>query len=99
MGNDLAARLRVVTAKNFDAFWEAVTQQRFDIVHFNQYHYIRSAHNYQVIAHIEEQGKGKIAGVLYVRKDSGITALTQLRGRTVMFGGGEYAMISSISIR
>jgi phosphonate transport system substrate-binding protein len=37
--------------------------------------------------------------VIYVRKDSGITKLAQLRGRTVMFGGGEDAMISYIANR
>jgi phosphonate transport system substrate-binding protein len=35
--------------------------------------------------------------VLYVRKDSNITGLTQLRGRTVLFGGGEDAMIGYIA--
>ncbi len=35
--------------------------------------------------------------MLYVRKDSGITDLTQLRGRTVLFGGGEDAMIGYIA--
>ena len=47
--------------------------------------------------HIEESGKGAIAGALYVRKDSGITELSQLRGRTVMFGGGKDAMLSYIA--
>ena len=99
LGERLGRKVKVVTSKNFDSFWEAVTHQRFDIVHYNQYHYIRSAQNYQVVAHIEELGKSTIAAVVYVRKDSGITALTQLRGRTVMFGGGEDAMISYIAIR
>jgi phosphonate transport system substrate-binding protein len=76
-----------------------VTAQRYDIVHYNQYHYIRSAQHYQVVAHIEEFGKSTIAGVIYVRKDSGITSLNQLRGRTVLFGGGEDAMVSYIANR
>jgi phosphonate transport system substrate-binding protein len=76
-----------------------VNEQRYDIVHYNQYHYIRSAQTYQVVTHIEEFGKSRIAGVVYVRKDSGITALAQLRGRTIMFGGGEDAMISYIANR
>ena len=90
-------KIDLVTAKTFDAFWKTVTERRYDIVHFNQYHYIRSARDYQVIAHIEEFGRSTIAGVLYVRKDSGITELSQLRGRTVIFGGGEDAMLSSIA--
>jgi len=99
LGERLGRKVTLVTSKNFDSFSKAVTEQRYDIVHYNQYHYIRSAQTYQVIAHIEEFGKSTIAGALYVRKDSGITDLAQLRGRTVMFGGGEDAMISYIASR
>ena len=63
------------------------------------YHYIRSAHSYKVIAHNQEFGKNAIAGALYVRKDSGITELSQLRGRTIIFGGGKDAMLSYIAPR
>ncbi len=89
-------KVELITAKNFDAFWRGVAGRRYDIVHYNQYHYIRSAHAYQVVAHIEEYDKSTIAGVLYVRKASGITSLSQLRGRTIIFGGGEDAMMSYI---
>jgi phosphonate transport system substrate-binding protein len=99
LGERLGRKVTLATSKNFASFWKAVTDQRYDIVHYNQYHYIRSAQTYQVIAHIEEFGKSTIAGALYVRKDSGITDLAQLRGRTVMFGGGEDAMISYIASR
>jgi len=95
----LGRKVNLVTSRNFDTFWKAVKEQRYDIVHYNQYHYIRSAQSYQVIAHIEELGKSTISGVIYVRKDSGITHIGQLRGRTVMFGGGEDAMISYIANR
>ena len=99
LGERLGRKVRLITTKNFESFWKDVTEQRYDIVHYNQYHYIRSAQTYQVVAHIEEFGKNTIAGVIYVRKDSGITALSQLGGRTVMFGGGEDAMISYIAPR
>jgi phosphonate transport system substrate-binding protein len=103
MAEYLSARLgrnvNLVTAKDFESFWQGVMEQRYDIVHYNQYHYIRSAQHYEVIAHIEEAGKSTIAGAIYVRKDSGITNLTQLKGRTVLFGGGEDAMISYITNR
>jgi phosphonate transport system substrate-binding protein len=99
LGERLGRKVTLVTSKNFEAFWEAVSEKRYDIVHYNQYHYIRSAQSYQVIAHIEEFGKSTICGAIYVRKDSGITDLAQLRGRTVMFGGGEDAMISYIANR
>jgi phosphonate transport system substrate-binding protein len=93
----LGRKVTLATAKDFQAFWQGIEEQRYDIVHYNQYHYIRSAQSYQVIAHIEELGKSTITGVLYVRKDSGITQLTQLRGKTILFGGGEDAMISYIA--
>ena len=92
----LGRPVSLTTSKDFDSFWQGVSEQRYDIVHYNQYHYIRSAKTYQVIAHNKEFGKSTMAGALYVRKDSGITDLKQLRGRTVLFGGGEDAMISYI---
>ena len=101
LADHLAARLgrkvTLVTSKDFHSFWRGVDEQRYDVVQYNQYHYIRSAKTYQVIGHNKEFGKSTIAGVLYVRKDSGIKDLTQLRGRTVLFGGGEDAMISYIA--
>jgi phosphonate transport system substrate-binding protein len=97
LGEQLGREVSVVTTRDFDSFWKGVAEQRFDIVHYNQYHYIRSALSYQVVAHIEELGKSTISGVLYVRKDSGITSVAQLRGRRVLFGGGEDAMIACIT--
>jgi len=99
LGERLGRKVTLVTSRNFGTFWKAVSEEQYDIVHYNQYHYIRSAQTYEVVAHIEEFGKSTIAGVLYVRKGSGITNLAQLRGRTVMFGGGEDAMISYIANR
>jgi phosphonate transport system substrate-binding protein len=93
----LGRKVTLVTSRDFPSFWSGIDEQRYEIVLFNQYHYIRSAKTYQVIAHNKEFGKSTIAGVLYVRKDSGITDLTQLRGRTVLFGGGEDAMIGYIA--
>jgi phosphonate transport system substrate-binding protein len=87
------------TSKDFDSFWKGVTERRYDIVHYNQYHYINSSKSYRVIAHNREFGKDAVAGALYVRKDSGITKVSQLRGRTVIFGGGKDAMLSYIAPR
>lgn len=87
----------LVTSRDFESFWRGIEESRYDIVQYNQYHYIRSADAYQVIAHNKEFGKSTLAGVLYVRKDSNISTLADLRGRTVLFGGGEDAMISYIA--
>ena len=88
LGQRLGREVRLLTSRNFDSFWKAVTEERYDIVHYNQYHYIRSAKTYRVIARTQEFGKDAVAGALFVRKDSGITEVSQLRGRTVIFGGG-----------
>jgi phosphonate transport system substrate-binding protein len=93
----LGRKVSLVTSKEFQAFWRGIEERRYDIVQYNQYHFIRSAKSYQVIAHNKEFGKSTMAGALYVRKDSGITSLAQLRGRTVLFGGGEDAMMAYIA--
>jgi phosphonate transport system substrate-binding protein len=99
LSDRLGREVKLVTSKNFDTFWKNVVEQRYDIVHYNQYQYIRSAKTYKVIAHAQEFGKSSVPGVLFVRKDSGITDVSQLRGRTVMFGGGKDAMLSYIAPR
>jgi len=93
----LGRKVMLVASRDFEQFWTGVEDQRFDIVLYNQFHYIRSAKTYRVVAHNKEFGKSTLAGALYVRKDSNITSLAQLRGRTVLFGGGEDAMIGYIA--
>jgi len=93
----LGRPVMLVTSKDFDAFWQGVKAQRFDIVHYNQYHYIHSAQIYRVIAHQQEFGRSSVSGAIFVRADSGITRLEQLRGRKIVFGGGRDAMMSYIA--
>jgi phosphonate transport system substrate-binding protein len=95
----LGREVKLVTTKNFESFRKAVAEQQYDIVHYNQYHYIGSTKTYRVIAHTEEFGRSAVAGALFVRKDSGITEISQLRGRTIVFGGGRDAMLSYIAPR
>lgn len=95
----LDREVKLIPTKNFEVFWKDVVEQRYDIVHYNQYQYIRSAKAYRVIAHAQEFGKNAVPGVLFVRKDSRITEVAQLRGRTVIFGGGKDAMLSYIAPR
>lgn len=96
LGAQLGRPVRLVTAKDFPSFWEDVLAGRYDIVHYNQYHYLRSAGLYEVVACNAEQGRDVLAGALYVRRDSGIERVAQLRGKRVIFGGGEDAMMSYI---
>jgi phosphonate transport system substrate-binding protein len=93
----LGRKVSLVTSRDFESFWRGIEAQRYDLVQFNHYHYIRSAKTYRVIAHNKEFGRSTLAGVLLVRKDSNITNIAQLRGRTVLFGGGEDAMFGYIA--
>lgn len=96
LSRELEREVQLQTAKDFAAFWQGVETGRFDVVHYNQYNYVKSADRYRVIAHNEEFGRGTISGAIYVRRDSGIRSLEQLRGRVVLFGGGPDAMMSHI---
>jgi phosphonate transport system substrate-binding protein len=99
LSEQLDRKVSLVTSKDFDSFWNEVSERRYDIVHYNQYHYIHSAQHYRVIAHVQEFGRNTIEGAIYVRKDAGITEISQLRGRTIIFGGGRDAMHSYIAPR
>ena len=99
LSEQLGRKVVLITSKDFETFWKGVTERQFDVVHYNQYHFIRSAQSYRVVARTQEFGKNAVAGALFVRKDSGITDLSQLRGRTIIFGGGKDAMLSYIAPR
>lgn len=90
--------VKLVTTRDFSSFWEGVTAQAYDLVHFNQRHYVEANadHGYQVVTSNEEFGQETLAGALYVRKDSGITSIQQLRGKKIVFGGGKKAMMSYV---
>ncbi len=96
LSRELQREVQLVTSRDFDTFQQDVKASRFDIVHYNQFHYVRSSDQYRVIAHNEEFGRGTVAGALYVKKDSGITSVEQLRGKKIIFGGGTDAMMSYV---
>lgn len=95
----LGEKVTLVVPKDFKAFWAGVKAGRFDLVHYNQYHYLKSHKElgYRVIVANEERGKRTIAGALSVRKDSGIESVADLKGKTILFGGGRMAMGSYIA--
>lgn len=94
----LGMEVTVITAKNFPEFWQGVLDNKYDIVHYNQYHYIDSHDHqgYQVILKNEEYHSTTIAGAFAVKKDSGIKSLTDLKGKRILFAGGKRAMIAYI---
>lgn len=99
--NNLRRNFRLVIARDFKSFWKALSEGKYDVVHFNQYHYVRSNREfgYRVILVNEEFDSAKISGGIIVRKDSGINRLEDLRGKKVVFGGGPKAMQSYIIAR
>lgn len=83
---------------DFDAFWASLKENRYDLVHFNQYQYLRAHHQfgYDAILKNEEMGRSEIASVIWVRKGSGVRRPADLKGKKVTFGGGRQAMVSHI---
>jgi phosphonate transport system substrate-binding protein len=88
----------LLPAKTFDSFWQGIENEKYDLVHYNQYHYIKShkEYGYQVILMNEEFGRETIAGALISTTRSGIKSVADLKGKTIIFGGGRDAMQSYI---
>lgn len=99
LSKQLDRKVKLVTARNFPAFWDGVVHQRYDIVHYNQLHYIESHKNYdyRVILANEEFGVKTISGAIIVRTDGGFNKLSDLRGKRIIFGGGRKAMVSYVA--
>lgn len=99
LSQQLGRDVRLETAKSFSDFWLQVQQRRYHLVHFNQYHYIISHeyYGYEVILANQELGSATISGSIIARKDSGINKISDLKGKTILFGGGRRAMQSYIS--
>jgi phosphonate transport system substrate-binding protein len=98
LAKELGRDVHLETTPDFQEFWRAIGQRRYDLAHFNQYHYVRShkEYGYRVIVKNEEFGSDAIAGSIFVRKDSGLNSLQDLRGKKIIFGGGPTAMQSYI---
>lgn len=99
LSQQLGEPVHLVIPKDFKEFWKGVEKKQFDVVHYNQYHYIKSHKDlgYRVIVSNEEFGNKQVAGALSVRKDSGIKTVGDLKGKTILFGGGKKAMGSYIA--
>lgn len=96
LSEKIGFKVQLKTSRNFEIFWGHVTNKRFDVVHYNPYHYVKSAkeYGYRVILKNEENGLDKQAGAIFVNKDSGISNIAELKGKRIVFGGGPTAMFS-----
>jgi phosphonate transport system substrate-binding protein len=101
LSKQLGREVKLSLSKNFATFWQGVKNRKYDLVHYNQLHYLRSHKNfsYNVILQNEEFGKSTLAGAILVHKNSGINSLEALKGKRIIFGGGPGAMISSVVTR
>ncbi len=99
LSKELGEPVKLVVAKNFKEFWKGAKTGKYDLVHYNQYHYLlnHKEKGYKVIAVNEEFNTSTLAGSLSVRKDSGINSVADLKGKTILFGGGKKAMGSFIA--
>jgi phosphonate transport system substrate-binding protein len=95
----LGEKIVLVIPRDFHTFWRGVKAGDYDIVHYNQYHYIVSHKKmgYRILVTNKEFGSRTIAGALSIRKDSNIHSLKDLKGKTIIFGGGRQAMGSYIA--
>ncbi|MFV2005225.1 MAG: phosphate/phosphite/phosphonate ABC transporter substrate-binding protein [Gammaproteobacteria bacterium] len=101
LGEQLGRKVSIDVPPDMPAFWSRISNGEYDLVHLNQYHYVRAnaEFGWQAILKNEEFGKDKIAGALWVLKDSSITQLSDLKGKLIVFGGGDHAMVASIMTR
>jgi phosphonate transport system substrate-binding protein len=94
----IGKKVEVLVYKDFNAFWDGMKKREGDIVHLNQYQYIKGHKElgYNVFLMNEEFGSSKVNAAIIVRKDSGINNLSDLKGKKILFGGGRQAMQSYI---
>lgn len=83
---------------DFTAFWHAIEADRYQLAHYNPYHYLRAHRDYghRLVAMNEEFGSNRIRAAIWVRKQGRITSPADLRHTRIAFGGGHDAMVSYI---
>lgn len=93
---ELGVVVSLELSPDFNSFLTNLRKRHYDLVHLNPYDYL-SAHeelDYLALVQNEEFGEATIKGAIYVRRDSGIDRLEQLKGKKILFGGGQRAMMS-----
>lgn len=96
----LGREVLIETDKDFDSFMRRVYAREFDLVHLNQLQYLQAHERagYQAIAKLCTATTCTISALLVTRDDSGVSEVTQLRGKTVAFGDRN-AMVSHLLAR
>jgi len=97
----IGMKVVIETSNDFYTFWNNVKAKKYDIVHYNQLHYILSNKNqsYTIILKNNEFGSSVIKPTITVRGDSNIKSIKDLKNKTIHFGGGRLAMSSHVANR
>lgn len=98
LAQQLHRPVRLESARDLETFWRNISDKRYDIVHCNQYQYVK-AHKqlgYEAILKNEKFGRSTMTGTISTRAGHGIHSLQDLRGKVILFGGGREAMQSYI---
>jgi len=84
------------TGKTLKTFMQHVKSGRYDLVHYNQYQYLKSRkqNGYKLLVRNYEHGKCTIRSAIIVRKDQNINSIQDLKGKTINFSGGKKALIA-----
>lgn len=90
--------VRLEVPPDFAAFWAAIQDNRYQLLHYNAYHYVRAHKEFQhrVIAMNEEFGSSRIQAAIWRRHDSPTRTPADLIHKKIAFGGGRDAMVSYI---
>lgn len=101
VGERLGMKVSIDVPPDMPAFWSRMENGDYDLVHLNQYHYVRAnaKSGWQAILKNEEFGESNLAGTLWVHKDGDIENIGDLKGKLIVFGGGDHAMVASIMTR
>lgn len=81
--------IKLVVPKDTEEFEWAVKNREIDFVFQDPHTYVKMARLYNtdaLLRSVARNGETDQYGLVIVRKDSGITKMEQLRGKTVMFG-------------
>jgi len=101
LSDETGIKVQLQTVRDYTRFWGNIKTDKYDIVHFNQLHYVESheKYGYKVFAKNEEFGQSTISSALIIRTDTGINSLEDLKGKQIIFGGGKKAMIAYIGVK
>jgi len=81
--------IEMKVSKTYDQCQDALVGGQVDFVRFGPASYVlaqQKNRNVQLLAMEEENGRKRFKGVIIVRADSGITSLSELKGRSFAFG-------------